>query len=324
MPIQATFDCSQTLRDASPMLRIAAVERETGIAKDTLRIWERRYGFPRPSRDSTGDRVYDSSQVLQLKQIRRLLDAGMRPGKVVGLSATDLEQLLAESGYTVAPSLSKTKNGFVQTDSTVSALLDLIGEHSALALRHALAHAQMRMGVAPFVTELVAPLSEAVGEAWAQGRFKVFEEHFYTEVVSSLLRETITSLTPLSNAQYPKVLLTTLPQEQHGLGLLMVEALLTLEGCECVSLGTQTPLEELTDAALAHRADVIALSFSNVNSARFVQDNLRALRHQLPQSIQLWVGGACPVLYQHRIDGVIPVGQLTRIPEAVTLWRHRG
>jgi hypothetical protein len=28
------------------LMNIAAVERETGLGKDTLRVWERRYGFP--------------------------------------------------------------------------------------------------------------------------------------------------------------------------------------------------------------------------------------------------------------------------------------
>ena len=35
---------------------IATVERETGLSKDTLRMWERRYGFPRPARDDNGER----------------------------------------------------------------------------------------------------------------------------------------------------------------------------------------------------------------------------------------------------------------------------
>ncbi len=79
----------------SAALSIAAVERETGLAKDTLRVWEKRYGFPAPLRDAAGDRIYPSAQVVQLKLIRRLLDAGMRPGKVVGLGHGALEALLA-------------------------------------------------------------------------------------------------------------------------------------------------------------------------------------------------------------------------------------
>ena len=37
---------------------IAAVERDTGLSKDVLRVWERRYGFPVPGRDDHGERVY--------------------------------------------------------------------------------------------------------------------------------------------------------------------------------------------------------------------------------------------------------------------------
>ena len=38
-------------------LTIAAVERETSLSRDTLRAWERRYGFPAPLRDANGERV---------------------------------------------------------------------------------------------------------------------------------------------------------------------------------------------------------------------------------------------------------------------------
>ena len=66
-------------------LGISAVERDTGLSKDTLRVWERRYGFPRPVRDALGERTYPVEQVDRLRLIRRLMDAGHRPGKVVGL-----------------------------------------------------------------------------------------------------------------------------------------------------------------------------------------------------------------------------------------------
>ena len=64
---------------------IADVERDTGLSKDTLRVWERRYGFPLPLRDAQGERRYDDDQLLRLRHIRRLLDAGHRPGRVVPL-----------------------------------------------------------------------------------------------------------------------------------------------------------------------------------------------------------------------------------------------
>ena len=66
-------------------LPIAAVERDTGLSKDTLRVWERRYGFPCPERDGAGDRLYPPEQVARLHTIRRLMDAGHRPGRIVAL-----------------------------------------------------------------------------------------------------------------------------------------------------------------------------------------------------------------------------------------------
>ena len=53
---------------------IANVEKETGLSKDTLRMWERRYGFPAPERDPGGDRVYPAAQVERLRLIKRLID----------------------------------------------------------------------------------------------------------------------------------------------------------------------------------------------------------------------------------------------------------
>lgn len=303
-------------------LSIAAVEHETGLGKGTLRVWERRYRFPTPSRDSSGNRLYSREQVQQLKLISRLLNSGLRPGKVVGLDQAALQALLVRHAEASPVNLSKTKINNEGADPVIEELLHAISTHDPRALRHRLSHAQLRMGLATFVTDLVAPLTTAVGKAWAQGRFEVFEEHLYTEVITGVLRYAIASLMPQPMTQGPKVLLTTLPQEQHSLGLLMVEALLALEGCTCVSLGTQTPLLDIVQAALVHRADVVALSFSNLHKATVVQTSLRELRAQLPTVTDLWVGGACNALYQWPQPGVSAVLNLSGLQPLVAQWRH--
>lgn len=303
-----------------PGLPIAAVERETGLAKDTLRVWERRYGFPAPERDPAGDRLYSAAQVDQLKMIRRLLDAGQRPGKVVGLDRDALQALLAQDGPPSQSTLSRTTPPGERAE--LAELLAVIADHAPQTLRHRLSHAQLRMGLGRFVVELVAPLTIAVGDAWARGRFEVYEEHMFTEVLTGVMRQAIGSLTPQPVSLRPKVLLTTLPKESHGLGLLMVEALLTLEGCTCVSLGTQTPVGDLAQAARVHRADVVALSFSNVHNATVVQASLRELRALLAPEADLWVGGACHALYQKPLAGVTPLRELSGLPALVAHWRQ--
>lgn len=93
-----------------------------------------------------------------------------------------------------------------------------------------------------------------------RGDLQVFEEHLYTEQVVVLLRAAINPFPRMQGS--PRVLLTTLPGEHHALGLLMVEALLMPEGAHCISLGVQTPLEDIRRAALAHNVHLVALSFS--------------------------------------------------------------
>lgn len=299
-------------------LSITAVERETGISKDTLRAWEKRYGFPQPLRDASDDRLYPHEQVQRLKRIRRLLDAGHRPGKVAHLSDESIYELLDKIS-----DLSKTNKKAPTASEETQRLLLAIECHQSALLRDDLQRTLMRKGLGAFVTEVVAPLSIAVGESWAQGRFEVFEEHLYTEVVTNVLRSSLGNLKHSELSKSPKVLLTTFPQEMHGLGLLMVEALLTLEGCECISLGTQTPITDIARAASAHKVDIVALSFSNLHNQVSVHASLRALRSELDADTGIWVGGSCQALYQKSLEGITAMQALQGIPALVTQWRDQ-
>ena len=74
-------------------LNISAVEREAGLSKDVLRMWERRYGFPKPLRDDNGERRYSVAEVAKLRAIKRLMDVGLRPGKIVHRTQDELDAL---------------------------------------------------------------------------------------------------------------------------------------------------------------------------------------------------------------------------------------
>ena len=295
-------------------LGISAVERDTGLSKDTLRVWERRYGFPRPGRDALGERLYPLEQVDRLRLIRRLMDGGHRPGKIVGLPVEEL-QALAERGPAAALA---TGSGEL---ADLGRFLELTKSHRVEDLRRALSEAALRMGLDRFVADVVAPLNRLVGDAWACGDFEVFEEHLYTEAMQGVLRTAIGNIPP-SSAQ-PRVLLTTFPSEPHGLGLLMAEALMALEGCRCLSLGVQTPVRDIALAAEAQHADVVALSFSGSLNTRRALDGLAELRKRLPATVEIWVGGGCAALNRRPPAGVHVVGDLALIGGAVSQWRDQ-
>lgn len=291
------------------LLSIAAVERETGLGKDTLRVWERRYGFPRPERDQHGERAYPLEQVEKLRLIKRLMGQGWRPGKLLATPDADLASL---AGPAETPVAAEDKGALA------AGVVELIRSHGTPALGSALRQALHRQGLQQFVLESVSALNRAVGEAWMRGEIQVFEEHLYTEQMQALLRQAIASLPPGTGR--PRVLLTTVPEELHVLGILMTEALLTLEGAACVSLGTQTPLADIRQAALAHRVDIVALSFSAAFPQRQVLPLLAKLREMLPPEMEIWAGGA-GVERLGAPDGVRLITELAQAVQALADWR---
>lgn len=301
----------------TPSFTIAAVERDTGLSKDVLRMWERRYGFPVPERDAHGERVYPADQVERLRVIKRLMDQGYRPGKLIATPAEELGSLAPRRGR---PTLAE---GRAVDGPGLDELLTLIRQHDANGFVNALQQRLARQGLQCFVQDIVAPLTQQVGDAWEDGRVEVFEEHLFTELTKRVLRQAIAAL-PQGSAS-PRVLLTSVPDEQHMLGLLMVEALLALEGAECIPLGTQMPVLEIIRAARAHRADIVALSFSVAFPSRQLPKLLEQLRDALPADVELWVGGR-GVLRLAPPAGIRRFSSLEQGVEALAAWRsaHAG
>jgi DNA-binding transcriptional MerR regulator/methylmalonyl-CoA mutase cobalamin-binding subunit len=301
-------------------MSIAAVERDTGLSKDTLRVWERRYGFPLPTRDSMGERSYPVEQVERLRTIKRLLDAGHRPGRVVAMAHADLDRLTTASGVGAAP----PQRSIDPIDTPdLTGFMAAIRQHDVETLRQLMARAIARMGLGRFVLDVVSVLNVQVGDEWMQGRLEVFEEHLYTESVQVVLRGALQQRMT-AEAGRPRVLLATVPGEPHGLGVLMAEAIFALEGCRCTSLGVQTPVWDIVRAAMALDSDVVALSYTGCTNPHQVTDGLTEMRSKLPPGVGLWAGGRAPVLKRRAIDGVQVLTSLSDVAQALAEWREHN
>lgn len=293
-------------------LSISAVERETGLSKDSLRVWERRYGFPAPTRDGAGERCYPPDQVAKLRMLRQLIDAGHRPHAIAGLPPERLRDLL--SGPDVADP--------AREDPEIRDLLQLLQGQETERLRQRLQTILHRRGLGEFARRFAPPMTAAVGAAWAQGRLAIHEEHLYTQQLTAVFREAIDRLATAALPGRPRVLLTTFPNEPHGLGLLMVEAVLVMAGAKAISLGVQTPAHAIAAAARDYGADVVAISLSAWSQARSARASLSDLRDRLPGSVELWAGGSCAGL--RALDGVRLTPSLDDIDAAIEAWRARA
>ena len=285
---------------------IAAVERDTGLGKDTLRVWERRYGFPQPLRDAFGERLYPAEQVEHLRLIKRLMDQGQRPGALLRQPMAALTERLAASPEKVG------------ADDTADWIVPKLKARDIDSLRAELAQRLARDGLERFVIETVPALNRRIGDGWMSGEIAIFEEHLYTELVQNLLRSATHALG--GRGTRPQVLLTTVKDEEHLLGLLMVEALLAANGAFAVSLGAQTPIADIVGAARGTHADIVALSFSGAYPWRKARDALIELRAALPAATGLWAGGAGLAGRGRGVDGVRIIGALRDVAPALAEW----
>lgn len=286
------------------MRSIAEVERETSLPRATLRIWERRYGFPAPLRDDRDERVYPADQVAQLRLMRELIEQGHRPAKLVAAGAAEIARLARGSKPVQS----------ARTSAARPEWLELLQRHDDAALRAALEARLARNGIACFVGEELPELNRLVGEWWSQGELQVHEEHLYSDCLHQVLRVAIADLSRSLRPEAPRALLTTFPQEHHGLGLLMAQTMLAHEGCPCVSLGVRLPIEQIVAGTRAYGADLVGLSFTASQNPSHVLRGLEELRGLLPVSVRIWAGGNSPALRTRAIPGVRAVADVRDIP----------
>lgn len=290
-------------------LSIADVERQTGIRPATLRMWEKRYGFPQPLRDRHGDRVYPLVQVERLQAARRLLDQGIRPSKIFSRDAV-LDPALVRSA---APCIA---------GGPYQPIFDLLLAYRLAELHRYFEYRLLELGLRRFVIEFLAPLSKAVGLAWASGELPVRCEHLYSQVAMSFLHAKQAAVRT-AGAPGPKAVLATVTGESHALGILAVEAVLATLEVDCVQLGSDVPLLEVAAAARESGADIVALSFTSWFPRNNALHAVRTLRAALPADTALWVGGQGAPDAAALGPGIFAFDTLAAIEPALLFWRSR-
>ncbi len=261
---------------------IRVTSRLTAIELDTLRMWERRYGFPRPMRTSGGSRVYTEADVEALKLIRRAIEQGYRPGEIVGKPAEELAQLIRVTSQAPARTASATP--------TIASLLAILLRDDLGALQAELRQATVVLGPKRFLVEVAHPLSVRVGDLWAEGKLEVRHEHVLSECLSAQLRVLMSAYE--GRPESPRVLLSTLPNERHGLGLEMIQVYLAVSQVTPILLGVDTPPEQIVRAVRGHEADALGVLVTHASDLGATSKHLRWMLRELPRRVGIWIGGA--------------------------------
>ena len=276
-------------RGGKGMLSIGALSAATGVPVETIRSWERRYGFPIAERKPSGHRVYALDTVARLRLISDALGRGHRAAEVVSASESALESLLATLPRTTSAGKAPSSGAAEFVPAGAEEHFTAIREFNAEQLKRSFQADWARLGPLRFVQDRAAPFLYTLGEAWSAGTLDVRHEHFASACLGDFLR---TARIPMDDrATGPVMALATLPGELHGMGLQMSAVVCAAAGWRALMLGTDTPIVQI--AALAREAPVSAVAIScAAPRRRQTSEQLRTLKRRLPRGVSLLVGGS--------------------------------
>ncbi len=122
-----------------------------------------------------------------------------------------------------------------------------------------------RIDIPTLYTEVLGPLMADTGSSWQSGNIRVWEEHFISAIVRTIIESLHPRVLEAAESVDPTertVLLACPPREQHDLGLRMLADRFTLGGWTAHYLGVDTPTGEICDAANTLGVELIVLSAS--------------------------------------------------------------
>jgi methanogenic corrinoid protein MtbC1 len=269
------------------LISIGKLAKASGFSVERLRMWELRYGKPAGQRLPSGHRRYGADEVERLHLVREALARGGRPRHVVGLDREGLLQVLEEPALK-RPALAAAAG--TPLPWSPRAWVRAAHAMDEATLDRLLYESWMDLGSLRFLRERAQPFIQALGEGWAQGELCVAEEHFGSEKLGDFLAGIWRRLNE-HNSHGP-VLLTTLPEDSHRLGLQMAALVCAMAGLRVIYLGPQTPLDELPSAVTRSHAKALLFSVAAGTPEAAVRLQLNSLARRLPDGVLLGAGGA--------------------------------
>ena len=220
-------------RSEERQLPIASVSSLLGIPIPTIRSWERRYGFPVPSRTQGQHRRYSVDEVDQLRRVRDEITRGHNARQAVDV---------------VRRSTTEARPRTELLDRFLVASMHL----DPSLLREILTEGTEQLGVEHTIRDIALPAMREMGSRWKAGVCDTAHEHLATEAVRVwLARQSV--MAPPAFRPYPLILACG-PKDLHTIGLESFGVVLARRGWSVRTLGALTPVSSLVAAVRAAEA----------------------------------------------------------------------
>lgn len=247
---------------------IKELEILSGIKAHTIRIWEQRYQFLKPSRTPTNIRKYSNEELKTLLTVALLNRYGYKISRI--------DHMPSEQRNQEALNLSI---GDAQTEHLTNELIGCMIELRIHEFEQILEMHLNKNGLFHTITTLIFQFLERTGILWQTGRINAAHEHIVSNIIRQKVVVAIDKLP--STSKNDMLLLLLLPEyEFHELGLLFVYYLLKQKGIPVIYLGANVPLKDVTYVVKIKEPDYIYMHLTSSSTKLNIHRFISALQAQ--------------------------------------------
>ena len=230
---------------------IKDLEQISGIKAHTIRIWEQRYNFLKPTRTITNIRTYSSDELKTILNVSLLNKYGFKISHIDKMNTVQMEEKIFSINQLDA-----------QKERVVNNLIKETVSLNMQAFEQQLDVYIAQKGIEKAITEIVFSFLERIGILWMTNHINPAQEHLVINMVRQKIILGIEKLTPIK--QPSKRVVLFMPEgEHHEIGLLFVYFLLKQNGIYVDYLGANLPMVDLEYFISIKKPDCI---FSHLTS----------------------------------------------------------
>ncbi len=219
-----------TLSDINCMYYIQQVSVMTGLSKQVIRKWEERYELIQPKRLENGYRIYSEKDINSILSVKILSEQGHAVKQAVEL-VKERNAVREDAPNPLHPI--QFQEGL---NDYVFQLLEMGSQCDELELTLVLQQAYHSVGLADFLTSVVIPFLNEVGNRWEKKEWSEYQEATSSLVVRDFLVQIRRNY--LCREDAPLVVGACLPHERHEIPLHILLLQFMMRGWRTVLVGT--------------------------------------------------------------------------------------
>jgi DNA-binding transcriptional MerR regulator len=212
---------------------IRELESLSGIKAHTIRIWEQRYHFLKPSRTETNIRTYSNEELKTLLTVALLNKYGYKISRINDMLPDQRTSAVLQLPHQEA------RNEYLVND-LIGYMIDL----ESTKFEELLNKEIRDQGLEDTITQLIFQFLEKVGILWQTNRIIPVQEHIVSNIIRQKIISAIEQL-PFVTRTKPLFLLFLPEGEHHEMGLLFVYYLLRKHKISVIYLGANVPLKDI-------------------------------------------------------------------------------